>query len=458
MVLEYFKKTLKDKELMKTFIKLAIPLMFQQLIVASVNLVDNLMVGELGDVAVSAVSCCNRYYNLVQFSINGLIMSCIIFLSQFNGAEDYEHMKQTYRFSLCASYLICIIYFLLALFFPSTIIGYIISDENIVVEGTKYLKIACFSYLPLIFSLATSQALRSTGITRVPVRISFVSLIVNLVLNYLLIFGNLGFPMLGVKGAAIATLIARIIEMILYFYCLHKYDCKFKTSLKDLFKIDKELSKQIIVKAIPLTINEVLWQFGYTTILKCYSSRGANANTAYSIAETIYDLFSILIAGMATCTTVLVGTNLGANKLDKAKDNAYKLLCFVMMLSVFFGCLLASSSFLIPCLYSKVSAESIKIAQGFIRVMGIFFIVYVFNVQCFFTLRTGGDTRNTMIMDSCFMWVFAIPVIAICAYLTDIPVLLVYIIGQCSDLVKACVAFRMLRKEKWVKNLTIKEA
>ncbi len=455
MLFEYLKETIKDKILIKTCLTIAIPLMFQQLIVASVNLVDNLMVGELGDVAVSGVSCANRYYNICQYAVNGLIVSCIIFLSQYNGANDNEHMKQSFRFSIVSSYTIIILFFLLATFIPEKLIGFIINDPQIIETGSAYIRIACLSYLPLGISFPISQSLRATGETRLPVIMSMVSLVINILFDYLLIFGHLGLPALGVKGAAIATVLARIIEAILYLYAISKNDYAFNSSITKIFHFEKSLAKNIIIKAIPLIANETLWQFGMTTLIKSYSSRGAIVNTAYSISVTISDLFFILFAGMATATTILVGTPLGANKLKEAKDNAYKLICFSMLLSLVFGLLMASSTFIVPLLYSKVSSDSLNLAKQFILVMSFFYILYMFNTQCFFTLRTGGDTRSTMFMDSCFMWLFNIPLVAIFAYKTNIPVLFVYIIGQSTDFVKAGIAYRMVRKEKWVKNLTI---
>ena len=166
------------------------------------------------------------------------------------------------------------------------------------------------------------------------------------------------------------------------------------------------------------------------------------------------DLFFILFAGMATATTVLVGSPLGANKLDEAKENGYKLICFSMLLSIVFALAMSSSSFLVPILYSNVSDYSISLAQSFLKIMSIFFMLYMFNTQCFFTLRTGGDTKNTMFMDSFFMWTFNIPLVLILAYKTNLPILIVYTIGQSTDIVKSIIAYKMVRKEKWVNNLT----
>ena len=457
MFLGYFKKTIKDKELIKKCLTIAIPLMFQQLIVASVNLVDNLMVGELGDVAVSAVSSANRYYAIAQYGVNALTVSCVIFLSQYNGAREDEHMKQSFRFSIVSSYVILILFVLFGFLFSKQIIGFIINDSSIIEAGSVYLKFAVFSYLPLGLSFPIANAMRSTGDTRKPLVTSMVSIVVNVFFDYCLIFGHFGFKAMGVKGAAIATIIARIVEMLVYLTFLEMGDYHFKTKIYELFHIERSLISNIIIKAIPLMINEIMWQFGMAVLIKCYSSRGANVNAAYSISSTISDLFFVLFGGMASATTVIVGTKLGANKLEEAKDSAYKLIWFSMMMSIVMALLMNGFTFLVPLLYGKVSLYSIELAKQFLSVMSLFYILYMFNTQCFFTLRTGGDTKNTMFMDSGFMWGVNIPAVYFFAYHSNIPVLYVYCIGQSVDFLKAIIAYRIIRKEKWVKNLTLKE-
>ena len=300
--------------------------------------------------------------------------------------------------------------------------------------------------------------MRSTGDTKRPLFVSMISVVLNIIFDYCLIFGHFGLEPLGVKGAAIATIIVRFIEMFIYLLCIKKGEYHFKTRINDLFRIEKDLIGKIIVKAIPLLINELLWSIGMTTTIKFYSYRGAVVNTAYSISATVADLFFILFAGMASATTVIVGTKLGANKIEEAKDSAYKLLCFSVYLSLIIAVLMSSFTLVVPYLYSKVSKESLDLANQFLIVMSIFFILYMFNTQTYFILRTGGDTRNTMFMDSGFMWAFNIPLVYILAYHTSIPVLYVYAIGQSTDILKSIIAYRMIRKEKWARNLTLADA
>ena len=440
---------------MKNCITLAIPIMFQNLVVSAVTLVDNLMVGMLGDTAISAVASANKYYTIIFFIINSVVAACLIFMAQYNGAGDINKMKETYRFSLLSSYVPIIIAFIVVSIFPSQLIGFLINDEAIIIEGTKYIKLAAFSYLPLGISMAVSGAMRAIGDSKTPMIISIISIVINAFLDYGLILGKFGMPVLGVEGAAIATIIARATEAILLIRAVKKGDYIFDTEIKDLFDFDIDLAKRIMVKAFPLVLNEMLFQLGMAMQLKAISTRGAIANTAYSIAVTVSDLFFVLFGGMATATTVLVGTPLGANKMKEAKDNGYKLIVFSVILAVFFGAAMFLSQFAVPLIYPSISKEALSTAQLFLRTMGCLFWIYMFDCQCYFTLRAGGDTKSTLFMDSGFMWLVNLPVLFSLALLTNLPTIVVYICGQCTDIIKAFFAFYMVKKEKWVKNLAI---
>lgn len=455
MLVRYFKELFKDKELMRKVTSIAIPIMFQSLIISAVNLVDNLMVGQLGDVAISGVASANKYYDVITFIIFSVISSCIIYLSQFNGAENFAKMKETFRFTLVFTYVVLLVGFVIVMVFPSQLIKFIIDDPRIIDAGTRYFRYAAFSYLPMGFSYVVASSMRAVGETKIPMKISISSVLVNCVLDYGLILGKFGLPRLEIEGAAIATIVARIVEMLLCIYALNKGDYVFKTEIKDIFKFEFSLVKQILIKAWPLVLNEIAWNLGMVTLMKCYSSRGATINAAYSITVTVSDLFFALFSGMATASSVLIGTPLGANKLDEARDNGYKLICFSLFMSLFFGTGLFLSSFGVGFIYQKVSPEVVKNASYFLRCQGILYWIYMFNTQCYFTLRSGGATKSTMVIDCCYMWIVNISLVAIMSYLTTLPILVVYVIGQLTDIGKGVLAFSIVRKEKWVKNLAI---
>lgn len=448
------KKFIGDKEFFKLALYVAIPLMLQQLITSSVNLVDNLMVGQLGDAALGGVAAVNRFYMIANYGIMGVASASAIFIAQYFGANDENHMKQSFRTNLIFSYGIATIFFLLGLLVPQVIVTFFIKDPEIVNMGLEYIKIAAWTFLPLAMSIPITSAMRAVGNTKTPLMVSVIAVLTNTVLNYCLIFGNFGMPALGVTGAAIATLIARCLEMSILLYLLFKGDFPFKTNFLKVFHISKKLVKAIVLKAAPLALNEVLWAGGMATLFKFYATRGSEVMSGYSIASTTSDLFFVLFGGMAAASTVLISQPLGANKLEKAKDNAYKLIGFSLMLSIVFALLMFGSSFIIPHFYN-VSATANHVAVQTLRVMSVFFWIYMANTICYFILRAGGDTKSTLFMDSVYMWGFNIPLVGLLTYLTKLPIIELYIIGQLTDIVKLFIAYSLVKREKWVKNLTL---
>ncbi len=454
MLLGYIGKLWEDKDLMRRCLVVAVPLMLQSLVVNSVTLVDNLMIGRLGDAALSGVSSANRYYILVNFCCLAITSAGVIFLSQYYGADNGKKMKECFRILTLFSLFAALVFVLLAHFFPEAILRFIIDNDEVVALGSSYLKICLFSYGPTVLSVCIASSIRALGKTKVPMVISICSVLLNVLFDYVLIFGHLGFHPMGVEGAAYATLLARLIEMSLYLLILKLSDYPFKSDLRDLFSFDVSLMKTILKTAIPLLINEFLYTFGLTFQLKCYSHRGVLVNTAYTMSMTFSDLFYVLFSGMATATSVLIGIPLGAGKLEEARDNGYKLFVFSLLLSVVFGISMFLASYLFPVLYRNVSIEALALAESFMKVVAVYFMVFTFNTQVYFTLRAGGQTKQTMMMDSLFMWSVLIPVVFYLSYYTDLPVLWVYVLGQGTDLLKAFLSYHLLRKEKWVVNLT----
>jgi Na+-driven multidrug efflux pump len=267
-----------------------------------------------------------------------------------------------------------------------------------------------------------------------------------------MIFGHLGFPALGVAGAAYATIIARIVEVVIFLVVSKRMDFMFKTAPQDLFKISRKLVKAITIKAVPLTMNEIFWSSGMSILFMFYSTRGTEVMAGMSISGSVADLFFTLFGGMAVATTVVVSQVLGANKLDEARDNAYKLIRFSIMLSVALGILMFAFSYIAPNFYN-VTDYSRETAATFLRIMSVMFWIYMSNAQCFFILRAGGDTKSTLLMDSVFMWTINLPAVGLVTYLTGWNVYAIYLVGQSTDFFKLIVAYSLVRKEKWVKNL-----
>ena len=443
-----------DKNFNLKVLMIALPIMLQNLVTTSVNLVDSLMVGQLGDAAIGGVAAVNRFYMIMNFGVMGFVSAVGIFIAQYYGAKNEQKMKESFRISILASYCIILPFFLLAFLFPNTILNFFTKDQIVIQAGVEYLKVACFTFLPLGLSLSLSGAMRCIGETKYPLYVSVFSVLVNTILNYCLIFGNFGFPQLGVQGAALATLIARIIEVLILMLITNRVHFPFNTLYRNLLKVPYDLVKQITVKAAPLCLNEILWAGGNAVILKFYGTRGSFVLSGYSISQTSTDIFFTLFSGMAVATTVMVAHELGANRLEKAKENGYKMIGFSFMVAVVFACLMFTMSFIVPLLYSSASQEVLDIATAMVKVQSIFFILYTLFIQNYFIIRAGGDTKSTLLMDAGFMVFITIPILFGLAYYTNINIYLMYILGQCVDVLKFFVSRHLLKKEKWVVNLT----
>ena len=449
------KKFLSDKAFMKKALVVALPLMVQQLVSVGVNLVDNLMVGYLGDAAIASVAAVNRFYMIAMFAANGLAGGGAIYIAQYFGAREGQKMQEAFRTILLGAVSIMAVFSILSLTVSDTILSFFTKDLEVIVDGVKYIRIVAFSFVPAAITMSIYNAMRSTGETKIPLRCSVTSVLVNAVLNYILMFGKLGLPRLELQGAALATLIARVLEMGLALVALKNREFEFKTSVSHIHHISKEIYTQVIKTALPLMVNEILWSSGNALLFKFYSTRGSEVMSGYSIAATVGDLFFTLFGGMAAATTVLVAQPLGANKLDEARENGYKLVGFSAFLAVFIGILMNASRLLVPLLYSHVSLAAQNVATTYLFIQSFMFWIYMATTEFYFILRAGGDTKNTLIMDSLFMWCVNIPVIAMVTYLTNWNFIYMYLAGQATDIVKMLFSYYMFRKEKWVVNLTV---
>ena len=448
------KSLIGDKSFYKKLIMVSLPIVVQQLITSSLQLVDNIMVGSLGDIALGSVSSVNQLYFIVILVIFGAVGGAGVFSAQYFGAKQFEKLKQTFRFKVIIALLIALIAFIVLTIFGEKLIGIFTENPITIRDGLKYLNIVKWSAFPWAVSVAISSTFRETGITKPLLRISIVAILTNTFINYLLIFGSLGFPKLGVEGAAIATLIARFIEFGLLILLLYKRGECFRSSLKDLFKIERFVLKAIIIMAIPLMLNEVLWSTGQTVFFEAYSTRGDASLSAVSATSAISQLVFVIFGGISTGIAVMVGNTLGENKLQLAKENSKKLIFASIVFSVFMGMILFGLSFFILGIYD-ISEEAIQIAKFNIRVNALIIPVIAFNFSMYFTIRSGGDTKSTFVMDSGYMWVVQVPTVFLLSRLTDLPTITLFLIVQLLEIPKMGFALSRYKKGHWIKNLDL---
>ena len=452
-----FKKYFGSKEFENKAIKIALPVMFQGVISNLINLLDNVMVGQFGKFALSGVSSANRYYMVASFGMSGLLGAASVFLAQFLGADDKKHMKQSFRYMVLFSSILIVPVVLFGFLFPELVIAFFTDDASTIAIGSVYLRAVIISFIPHTISSCISSAMRAVGETTIPMIISVATIVVNIICDFSLMFGFGPIPALGLVGSAYGTFIARILEVILFLVVLLYKKLPFAIKPWSLFKIEFNLIKNITVKAFPLLLNEILWASGMAALFKFYATRGPDVMAGYAIAGTVSDIFFTWFGGMAVAITVLVAQNLGANKIDKAKENGYHMIGLSLKMAVLFAIIMFTSAFIMPHLYD-VDIETKQLATNFIQIMSCFYFLYVINCACYFILRAGGEMKLTMIFDSVFMWVVNIPVVAIMAYLTNFNIYVLYIVGQATDIPKLILAYVLVKKETWLNNLTEMDA
>jgi putative MATE family efflux protein len=312
--------------------------------------------------------------------------------------------------------------------------------------------------VPAALSMCYAFSLRETGETFVPMVASGSAVLINLLFNWLLIFGKLGFPALGVLGAAIATVISRFAELAIIVTYAHTHTKRFpffKGVCRSLY-VPGALAKQIVLKGTPLLLNEAFWSLGMTTMMQCYSMRGISAVAALNISSTVSNLFNIVFMSIGSSIGIIVGNLLGANKLEEAKDTDRKIIALSVCTCLFFGVALAVAAPFIPRLYN--TGDEVKtLATRFLWVSACMMPFNAFTHACYFTLRSGGQTRITMLFDSCFVWAICIPVAFVLSRFTALPILPLYIVCCSLELIKCVIGFLLVKSNRWVVNIVRSE-
>lgn len=442
-----------DKAFYKYALGVMAPIVLQQLITTVVNLIDNLQVGQLGPQAIAGVGIANQFFFIYTLMLFGIAGGGGLFIAQFWGAKDKDGMKQTYRFMLIASLTVSLVFMIGAYLAAPRIIGFFTDDAETVQQGVDYLRVVIFTYLPTAFSIATAGSFRSIGQAKIAMLPSIIAVFINAFFNYVFIFGNFGAPRMGVKGAALATIIARVVEMCMLYYAMRKETCPFGTRLVRMFKVKPALFKTIIIKSLPLVANELLWSTGVTMQFKAYSMRGVLALAAMNIMNAVNNLFFVVNAGQATAISVIIGHALGANRLDDARRDSRRLLLFGGFISLCLLLVHISAGLLVPLIYN-VGEDVRSLARLLIIISSFMMPIYLTNAGFFFILRSGGDTRSVMMMDSLFTWFITVPYALSLATFTKLPALWLFVLVQITEFVKISIAYALFRKEKWVKNLT----
>ena len=457
----FLKKFIGDRKFYKTLLLVALPIVLQNGITSFVSLLDNIMVGQVGTEQMSGVAIANQLVFVFNLCIFGGISGAGIFTSQFHGAGNPEGVRQTFRFKLYVCGILSIIFLTVFTTLDEQLISLYLHESDgsgdlaqTLIHSQKYLKIMLWGLIPFALTMSYVGTLRETGQTLLPMIAGIVAVLVNLVFNWLLIFGNLGCPKLGVEGAAIATVLSRFVELaivVLWTHINHKKVPFIKGAYRS-FRIEGSLTKQIIKKGTPLMMNEMLWSIGMTTIIQCYSVRGLTAIAAINISSTLSNLFNIVMMAMGNAIAIIIGNLLGAGKMKEAKETDTKILATSFMSCLVIGTLLFILAPLFPGLYNTTD-DVRELAATFLRISACIMPIQAINHGCYFTLRSGGKTFITFLFDSAFIWVICIPPAYCLSHFTALGVIALYIIVQATEFIKSIGGIVLVKKGIWLNNM-----
>ena len=458
MLEKFRRKYIGDRNFYKSYIALALPMIIQNAVTNLVSFLDNIMVGQLGTEQMSGVAIVNQLIFVYNLAVFGAVSAASIFGAQYFGKGNHKGHMYSFRFKLYAALTVTALTILLFVTKGESLISLYLTDTSgsgatgaALQYGLEYLIIMIAGLIPFAVNQAYATNIKETGQTLLPMIASLVAVGSNAILDYLLIFGIGPFPELGVQGAALATVIARYIEalMIIIWAHSHREKNRYLKGAYTGFGIPADELKAIIIKGLPLMMNEVLWAAGMTAVIQCYSIRGLEVVAGLNIATTITNLFNIIYLQLGACISIVVGQYLGAGKLEEAKDADNKMIVFSVFCCVIVAvCMLFIGRFF-PQIYNT-SEEIRALATKFIAVSAIIMPFCSFSHASYFTLRSGGKTMVTFLFDSVFTWIIIVPIAFLLAHFTGLGIVSVYFLVQATELIKVVIGYFMIRSNVWL--------
>lgn len=444
----------KDKQFISDIMRIALPITIQSVIMSLLSMADQLMVGQLGEVAIAAVGISAKLTSIVSVVLGGLAAGISIFCAQYWGKRDETSIRHLLGFGLLVGLVFAGALALLVGCLPRWAMSPFTTDERLLNEGAIYVQLLAWSYLPCMLTMMYSAVLRSTGQVKLPMYASTSAVVINVVLNYLLIFGHFGFPELGLMGAAIATCLARCIEFLIILIAAYwQRHVVAVRQLGQLFGMEAGLFRRFFATCLPIVMTELLWVLGESGYAVVYGRMGTDEIAAMTMTYPLQGLSIGLLCGLAGAASVLVGNRLGAGNFDGAIDYANKLIRIGVLFALVVGGLVALASPFYVSLYGT-SAEVQQMGQFCVLVFCGFLWVKVANmIVAGGVLNSGGDSKFVFAMESMATWIVGVPSGFLMAFYFELPVYWVYLVLSFEELVRLLVGYARVRSKKWVRSL-----
>ena len=443
------KNFFSDKVFFKNLFLIIIPIIFQELLNSSVNLVDNFMIGQLGEVAITSVGLANQIFfvfNLILFGVNS---GAAVFVGQYFGKGDFTGIHKVIGLGVILSLLNALIFVSAIYFAPEFLMSLYSKDSDVIKEGINYLQIIAPAYFVIAFIMAINSALKAIRKTHFPMITTFIALLTNIALNYLFIF-KLEY---GVKGAAMATLCARCVELTSQLLIVFSKKLPILTNIKNYFKFNKAFVKSYFDVCTPVILNEVFWSIGISVCNMAYKFSGTDAQSAVQITGTVQNLFTVMGVAIGGGCGILLSNVLGYGDIEKAKEYSKKCMVLTVIISSIMGVILiVLSPYIIDIFKVKNLVKDYTHKLLMIVAFGIVFKTYNYTTIVGI-LRSGGDTKYTAILDFSSVWFIGIPMAFLGAYFLELPIYITYAMVYSEEIVKGFFSSARVKKNKWAKSL-----
>ena len=447
------KSVLKDKAFLKTMFILALPITLQSFITSSLNLVDTMMVGSLQETAISAVGLANKYMFIFTLCIMGVNAGANVFMSQLWGKRDVKGIKTFLGLDITVGLMVAGLFGGLAFFGPNIIMGIMSGDLEVMALGERYLQIVAVSCIFMSITQAYSTALRSTEQTRLPMYGSLIGVAINIVLNWVLIFGKLGMPELGVQGAAWATMIARLIEMIFVVGMVYITKNKVAANFREMFNYKWATVGTYFRTSWSVILNELIFSCGSAAYSIAYAKISTNASATMQISGTIIDMFFIFLTGIGTAAAIMIGNKIGAQEEDRAKEYATHVGRLTPLIGITLGIGLWLLAPIVPTWF-KIQPETYQDTVMVLRIMALFMPLRTFNaIMIIGVFRGGADTMYSMLVQAGTILCYSVPLAFIGAVGLKWAVYSVFFLVCTEEIVKVPFEFWRLKSGKWIRNV-----
>lgn len=448
-------KTIEKRNFYKKLLQLAVPIMVHQLLINSASFVDTIMIGQLGAESVAAVGLANQMFFLINLIYFGLGSGSGVLMSQFWGAKNQNGFKKAFVLAITTSSIFALIFSFSSFFFPRQIMSFFIKDEQVIILGIQYLKIVSISYFFSSIAFIYATAFRSIHNTKIPLFVALLSLSINTLGNYVLIFGIGPFPKLGVQGAAISTTFCRFVEGALLIGLTYKK----KNSALRLNKNSNLVFTKIFIKKFfkassPVVLNELTWALGMVAYKYAFSKMGTNAIAAVQVTESITGLFFVVIMGFSMAASIMIGNKVGEKEYEVAQIMSNRFLFISLISGVLMGLLLLVSAPVLTRLFSLNDTVSTLIIKTLFYYSFLFPLKFVVTVIIVGIIRGGGSTTFAFLSEALCVWLIGVPSVFIAIFIFDLPLPLVYLVMSLEEVAKTIIGFIKIKSKTWIKDFT----